>query len=130
MDGSQRPPQPTGELSYVANNFALGSCGAVLLAVALLPDAATAGGGSYVSAGYGSGPRLAAHGYVMPGFGFGIGYRYNSYPLDDSYDYPSGYGEYAEYGPWAFQGYSVGGCEQRRVRTAYGLRWRTVRLCN
>ena len=55
-------------------------------------------------------------------------------PWMNSYDYPYGYGEYAEYGPWAYRGYGYagGGCQltQRRVWTAYGLRWRTVRICN
>jgi hypothetical protein len=108
---------------------------AVLLMCALLPDAALARGGYYASAGlrgYGTGLHGPAYGAVAVGLGVGFGYGYYGYPLDDSYDYPYGYGEYAEYGPWAYRGYADGGCAltQRRVRTAYGLRWRTVRLCN
>jgi hypothetical protein len=108
---------------------------AVLLIGMLLPDTALARGGYYAGAGfrgYGIGLHRPAYGAVAVGLGvgFGYGYGYYDYPLDDSYDYPSGYGEYAEYGPWAYRGYA--GCElmQRRVRTVYGLRWRTVRLCN
>ena len=58
-------------------------------------------------------------------------YGYASYPFDDSYDYPFGYGEYAEYGPWVHRGGDNFGCELmlRRVRTASGRRWRTVRTC-
>ena len=90
------------------------------------PDAAHAAG-LYAGAGFRGGSYRP--GYVA----VGLGYRYFGYPLDDSYDYPYGYGEYAEYGPWAYRGYSSSGvCQlaQRRVQTAYGLRWRTVRICN
>ena len=31
--------------------------------------------------------------------------------LDDSYDPPFGYGEYAEYGPWAYRRYVVPSCK-------------------
>jgi hypothetical protein len=102
---------------------------AVLLADALLPGAAAARGGLYAGPrGYGFGLPRPAYGAIAVGLGIGLGYGYYGYPLDDSYDYPYGYGEYAEYGPWAYRGY---GCAltQIRVRTAYGLRWRTVRLC-
>lgn len=104
----------------------------VLLIGALLPTAALARGGFYAR-GYGFGLHRPAYGAIAAGLGLGIGYGYGyyGYPLDDSYDDPRGYGEYAEYGPWAFQGSSGGVCQlaQRRVRTASGLRWRTVRLC-
>lgn len=108
---------------------------AVALTGALLPDAALARGGLYAGAGlrgYGFGLRRPAYGALAVGLGFGLGYGYYGYPLDDSYDYPYGYGEYAEYGPWAYRGYAAGGCQlaQRRVWTAYGPRWRTVRICN
>ena len=44
-------------------------------------------------------------------------------PLDDSFDPPYGYGEYAEYGPWAPRYYDAG-CRVivRRMRTPYGIR--------
>ena len=103
---------------------------AVLLADASLPGAAAARSGFYAGPrGYGFGLPRAAYGAIAVGLGIGLGYGYYGYPLDDSYDYPYGYGEYAEYGPWAYQGYA--GCQltQRRVRTAYGLRWRIVRIC-
>jgi len=103
---------------------------AVLLMGALLPDAASARGGYY--RGYGIGLHRPAYGALAAGPGVGFGYAYYGHPFDDSYDPPYGYGEYAEYGPWAYRGYGGGECAltQRRVRTAYGLRWRTVRLCN
>ena len=101
--------------------------------VVLLPDAALARGGYYAGAGfrgYGIGLQRPAYGALAVGVGFGYGYY--GHPFDDSYDPPYGYGEYAEYGPWAYGGYGGAGCTltQRRVRTASGLRWRTVRLCH
>ena len=41
---------------------------------------------------------------------------------DDSYDYPYGYGEYAEYGPWAYGGNVSGGCFLTQKMRADGLR--------
>jgi len=119
-------------LPRVLRQAVLALC-AVALTGALLPDAALARGGLYAGAGlrgYGFGLHRPAYGALAVGLGFGYGYY--GYPLDDSYDYPYGYGEYAEYGPWAYRGYAGGGCllSQRRVSTAYGLRWRTVRICN
>jgi hypothetical protein len=104
----------------------------VLLAGVLLPDAAVARGGLYAGGVRGYGWQRPAYGAIAAGLGLGLGYGYYGYPLDDSYDPPYGYGEYAEYGPWAYRGNPGNGCAltQRRVRTAYGLRWRTVRLCN
>ena len=104
----------------------------LLLTASVLPDAVQARGGFYArSYGYGL-HRPAYRPFAAVGLGVGLGYGYYRYPLDDSYDYPYGYGEYAEYGPWAYGGYVSGGCflTQRRVRTAYGPRWRTVRVCN
>jgi hypothetical protein len=108
---------------------------AVLLTALLFTDAALARGGYYAGGGlrgYGFGSPRPAYGAIAAGLGIGLGYGYYGYPLDDSYDPPYGYGEYAEYGPWAYRGYAGGECvlTQRRVRTAYGLRWRTIRLCN
>ncbi len=105
---------------------------AVLLTGAFT-DAALARGG-YAGGGfrgYGFGSHGPAYGAIAVGLGIGLGYGYYGYPLDDSYDPPYGYGEYAEYGPWAYRRYAGDGCQliQRRVRTAYGLRWRTVRIC-
>jgi hypothetical protein len=100
---------------------------------ALLPDPARAGR-FFAGAGLRGGVGPYRPGYVplAVGVGVGLGYGYYGYPLDDSFDYPYGYGEYAEYGPWAYRGNGSGVCQlaQRRVRTAYGLRWRTVRICN
>jgi hypothetical protein len=100
---------------------------AVLLAGSFLPNAVLARGRLYSTTGYSYGLYRPAYGAVA----MGIGYQYYGYPLDDSFDYPRGYGEYAEYGPWALRGYS-GGCQltRRRVRTHYRLSWQTVRFCN
>ena len=109
--------------------------GGLLLAAALLSDAAEARGGLYAAAGFrgaGLGPPRPAYWPAVVGLSIGYGYGYHGHPLDDSYDPPFGYGEYAEYGPWAQRGYAPGPCQltQRRVWTAYGLRWRTVRVCD
>lgn len=108
--------------------------GVLLLAGALLPEAAKARDGLYAGAGFrsrGWGLRGPVY-WSAVGLGVGLGYRYYGHPLDDSYDPPIGYGEYAEYGPWAYGGHAGGACQltQRKVWTAYGLRWRTVRVCN
>lgn len=49
-------------------------------------------------------------------------------PLDDGYDYPLGYGEYATYGRWAVGAMCYG--LRRPVRTSLGVRWRTIRRCD
>ena len=105
---------------------------AVLLTGAFLPAAAAARGGFYAGPrGYGFGLPRPAYGAIAAGLGIGLGYGYYGYPLDDSYDPPYGYGEYAEYGPWAYRRYAGGGCQliHRRVWSGYGLRWRTARIC-
>jgi hypothetical protein len=83
---------------------------------------------------HGGGWRGAAYGALGVGLGLAGG-NYAGYPYDDSYDYPYGYGEYAEYGPWANRGYNgVGfnGCYQARLRvwTSYGWRWRAGYICD
>ena len=100
----------------------------VVLAGAPLSNAALARE-LYAARGYSYG--LPAYRAVAAGLVMRPLYNYYGYPLDDSYDYPRGYGEYAVYGPWAYQGYSGDGCQltQRRVRTAYGMRWQTARSC-
>jgi len=107
--------------------------GALVLTGAFLPGAAAGREGFHAGPrGYAFGLHRPAYGAIAVGLGVGLGYAYYGHPLDDSYDPPYGYGEYAEYGPWAYRGYGSGGCAltQRRMRTAYGLRWRTLRLCN
>lgn len=49
-------------------------------------------------------------------------------PLDDGYDYPFGYGEYAVYGRWAIGAncYLI----RLRVPAGHGSRWRTLRRCD
>lgn len=55
---------------------------------------------------------------------------YASNPFDDGYDYPFGYGEYAEYGPWAYRGYGKCYVGLRKVRTSRGWHSRPVRTCD
>lgn len=51
-------------------------------------------------------------------------------PLDDSFDCPFGYGEYAEYGPWAARNTEDGCCAViRRLRSPVGRRVLVVRNC-
>ena len=68
-------------------------------------------------------------GAVAVGLGVPGGYYGPSY--GDDYEEPWGYGEYAEYGPWAYRGY-YGGCylARRSARDGYGWRLRTVRICS
>ena len=82
-------------------------------------------------------PGIATAGtfVVVPGFrpiGYpgGFGYaRLYGHPFDDGYDYPFGYGEYAQYGPWAYRSYSA--CYVvRQVWTSRGWRQRAVRICD
>jgi hypothetical protein len=126
-------------------------CALVLVGM-LLPDVASArggfGGGGFRGGGFargvgwgGAGFRGNGWGWRGPAIGIGVGLGlgwglglaggYYGYPLDDSYDYPYGYGEYAEYGPWAYRN-SYGGCyvARQRVWTSYGWRWRNVRACD
>jgi hypothetical protein len=105
------------------------------------------GGGGFRGGGFarGNGWRhgdwpAGASGWRGPtylGVGLGLTLAGGSYghPFDDGYDYPSGYGEYAEYGPWAYSVYyggGYGGCypARQRVWTPYGWRLRAVRICN
>lgn len=103
---------------------------AALVACVSLTYAASARDGRYAGAMLAGGERRYLPGYDVRGMAVGVGYRLYGHPLDDSYDPPFGYGEYAEYGPWAYRGYA--GCQlvQRRVRTVNGLRWRMTRLCS
>ena len=92
------------------------------------PDAVRATDDFAASTGLGGGPYRPGYSVVA----VGLGYRHFGYSLDDSYDHPYGYGEYAEYGPWASRRFGGGDCRlaQRRVQTADGPRWRTIRICN
>jgi len=53
------------------------------------------------------------------GLMYGSAGRFNNYVLhsrlDDSYDPPFGYGEYAEYGPWAYRRFAVQNCTLMRL---------------
>lgn len=53
-------------------------------------------------------------------------------PLDDGYDYPFGYGEYAVYGRWAYANAAATNCYllRRKIRTGYGYRWRAITRCD
>ena len=103
-----------------------------LFAIALLSmpffTAASARGG-FVARGF----HGSVYGGVL-GFGLGPGLAggYYGYPNDDSYDYPYGYGEYAEYGPWAGNNAYRGGCYtvRQRLWTAHGWRRRAVQVCD
>ena len=93
--------------------------GSALLALCLLvaaPDIAAAGNRFFVGPGFGG---LA----YADGFGFA-----RMHPFDDGYDYPFGYGEYAEYGPWAYGG----SCYLAARKVWNGNRWRVrrVAVCN
>jgi hypothetical protein len=54
-----------------------------------------------------------------------------AHALDDGYDEPFGYGEYAQYGPWAHRAYGRANCRlvQWQVRMARRPRWRASRVC-
>ena len=105
-------------------------CGLVLIC-GLLPDGVQARGGFHAGVGYrGLGwPRPYFYGPIAFGWGLGV---ISGYPLDDSFDPPYGYGEYAVYGPWAYRGSYQDGCyrTRQRVRTAYGVRLRVVTFCD
>jgi hypothetical protein len=104
---------------------------ALALVGMLLPDAASARGGFVRGVGGGwRGPAIGIGVGLGLGWGLGLAGGYG-YPLDDSYDFPYGYGEYAEYGPWAYRN-NYGGCyvARQRVRTSYGWRWRNLRACD
>lgn len=53
---------------------------------------------------------------------------FEAHPLDDGYDYPFGYGEYAVYGRWAvgLNCYILRG----KIPTSLGYRWRQIRACD
>ena len=90
---------------------------ALSLLLVAVPDLAGAGNRFFV--GPGSGGIVYAD-----GFGFA-----RVHPFDDGYDYPFGYGEYAEYGPWA---YPAGSCHPAVRKVWNGSRWRSrrVAVCN
>lgn len=97
-------------------NSALLVLSLLLLAV---PDMAAAGDRFFFEPGSGTIARAGGFGYV------------GAHPFDDGYDYPFGYGEYAEYGPWAYAG--NGASCYPAVRNIWtGSRWRARRgvVCN
>jgi hypothetical protein len=59
------------------------------LALAIVPKVVEAGG-TFVPTGFRGTAYAGGYGYA----------RLYGHPFDDGYDYPVGYGEYAEYGPW------------------------------
>src|SRR5690242_6680265 len=89
-----------------------------LLALALLlmavPDIAAAGDRFFVGPGSG-GIAYAGAGFVR------------IHPFDDGYDYPFGYGEYAEYGPLAYSGNGAS-CYLAARKVWTGKRWRLRRV--
>jgi len=66
---------------------------------------------------------------VPPGIAYaaeyGAGGRY-IHPFDDGYDYPFGYGEYAEYGPWAYRD-DGSNCYSKARKVWTGKNWRMQR---
>ena len=66
---------------------------ALCLTLVIVPEIAAAGGAFVVVPGFRGLAIRAAYGYA----------RLYGHPFDDGYDYPFGYGEYAEYGPWAYR---------------------------
>lgn len=90
---------------------------ALSLGLAILPDIAAADG------------TLVVPGFRGIGYPGGYGYaRLYGHPFDDGFDYPFGYGEYAQYGPWVYPGDAA--CYAlRRVWTGRGWRQRAVRIC-
>jgi hypothetical protein len=81
--------------------------------------------------GFGAGGFHAGGGGWHGGVGLGVPGGYYGPSYGDDYEEPWGYGEYAEYGPWAYRGY-YGGCylARRSARDGYGWRLRTVRICS
>ena len=71
--------------------------------------------------GRGLASRIAAGGLALAGADYGQAYGYGD-------DYPYGYGEYAEYGPWARDR----GCylARRNVFTPYGWRRLPIQICD
>ncbi len=90
---------------------------AMFCMTAFVPERALAGG-SY---------RYHPWAWYHPGLAVTWGVNVYGYPLDDSFDPPFGYGEYAEYGPWADRACFAA---VRRVATYHGWRWRRQLVCN
>ncbi|OKO82422.1 hypothetical protein AC630_12735 [Bradyrhizobium sp. AS23.2] len=66
---------------------------------------------------------------VTPDLSYPVaGYTYNR--LDDGYDYPFGYGEYAIYGKWAFDAYGRPDVVRCRLVWFDGPRVRSLNRCN
>ncbi|MBR0725033.1 hypothetical protein [Bradyrhizobium manausense] len=59
--------------------------------------------------------------YPVPGYVFSR--------LDDSYEYPFGYGEYAIYGRWARDAYGRPDVTRCRLVWLDGSRWRSLNRC-
>lgn len=94
-----------------------------------------AGGGGWRGRDWRGGAAWRGAAYGAMGLALGLGLAsssYYGYPYGDEDDYPSGYGEYALYGPWARNNYYFGGCYLARQRfwTAYGWRLRVVQVCD
>lgn len=65
---------------------------------------------------------------VTPDLSYPVaGYVYSR--LDDSYDYPFGYGEYAIYGRWARDAYGRPDVTRCRLIWLDGPRWRSLNRC-
>jgi hypothetical protein len=89
---------------------------ALSLILMITPTIAVSGDRFFVA----QGPRGIAHAAEYGSVGHYI------HPFDDGYDYPFGYGEYAEYGPWAYRA-DAANCFLRARKVWSGKNWRVQR---
>lgn len=77
---------------------------------------------------YGPGAVAVGSAFRHPWPAAAVHDAFTANPLDDGYDYPFGYGEYAIYGRWAI-GWTCYDL-RRPARASLGVRWRTIRRCD
>jgi hypothetical protein len=112
---------------------------AIVLVGVLQPAGASARGrlgiGFYGSGGSFHGGFGTGLAYGAIGVGLGLANRYYGGSDDYGDGYPYGYGEYAEYGPWAYnvryrERYVSCYPARQRFWTPYGWRLRVVQVCD
>jgi hypothetical protein len=86
------------------------------LALVIVPKVVEAGG-TFVTPGFRGTAYAGGYGYA----------RLYGHPFDDGYDYPFGYGEYAEYGPWTYRHHSAS-CYPTARKVWTGRRMHRVRV--
>jgi hypothetical protein len=93
---------------------------ALFLMLVVVPEIAAADGAA-VAPGF----RRVAY---VGGYGYA---RFYGHPFDDGYDYPFGYGEYAEYGPWTYRS-ALARCYLTARKVWTGKSWliRRARFCD